>query len=53
MHLNLEVSGMKKVLIFIVVALFTVAMSATVLAGCGCGGGKLKTDPNSEVLTKA
>ncbi|MCX5873182.1 MAG: hypothetical protein NTY51_08125 [Deltaproteobacteria bacterium] len=44
---------MRKVLMFIPVALITVAMSSTVLAGCGCGGGKLKPDSRQEVLTKA
>jgi len=35
------------------VALITVAMSATVFAGCGCGGGKVKPDPRPDILTKA
>ncbi|MFH0959386.1 MAG: hypothetical protein V1897_11850 [Pseudomonadota bacterium] len=44
---------MRKVLMFITVALITVAMSATVFAGCGCGGGKFKPDTKADILTKA
>ncbi len=46
---------MRKILMFISVALITVAFSSTVFA-CGCGGGgggKLKPDTRSDVLTKA
>jgi hypothetical protein len=50
---KLEVFGMRKVLMFITVALITVAMSATVFAGCGCGGGKFKPDTKVDILTKA
>ncbi len=44
---------MGKSLMFIAVAVISVAMSATVLADCGCGGGKLKSDPKADILTKA
>ena len=44
---------MRKILMFITVAVITVAMSAAVFADCGCGGGKLKPDPKSDILTKA
>jgi hypothetical protein len=44
---------MKKVLAFIAVVLTTLAMSATVFADCGCGGGKLKPDSRPDVMTKA
>jgi hypothetical protein len=44
---------MRKLLMFISVALITVAMNSAVFAGCGCGGGKLKPDTKSDILTKA
>jgi hypothetical protein len=43
---------MRKLLMFISVALIAVAMNSAVFA-CGCGGGKLKPDTKSDILTKA
>lgn len=44
---------MRKVFMFITVAMIITAMGAIVFADCGCGGGKLKPDPRPEILTKA
>jgi len=54
-HSKLEVIEMKKVVMFIAVALVTMAMAASVFA-CGCGGkggGKLQPDPIHDSLNKA
>jgi hypothetical protein len=46
---------MRKLLVLIVMVLGTIAMSATVFADCGCGGGggKLKPDSRPESMMKA
>ncbi len=44
---------MRQVLTIIGSPLVTLAMAANVFADCGCGGGKLKSDPKTEISTKA